>query len=117
MDEDCFHPCYNTEYTMHCPVCLNEVMRTLKHDIKLEQDKERLTEICGKCQVPPKDDPALSGEFREYVPRPETDFKPEKTYEVWKEEKLAAIAKIELAKEEAEEDKEEAEDAEVATEE
>ena len=92
-------------------------MRTLSNDIKLEQDKERLTEICGKCQVPPKDDPALSGEFRAYVPRPETDFKPEKTYEVWKEEKLAAIAKAELAKEEAEEDKEEAEDAEVATEE
>jgi hypothetical protein len=48
-----------------------------------------LTEICGKCQVPPKDDPTLSGEFREYVPRLETDFTPAKTYVDWKEEVLA----------------------------
>ena len=36
MDEDCFHPCYNTEYTMHCPVCLNEVTKSLMNKIPLE---------------------------------------------------------------------------------
>jgi len=47
-----------------------------------------LTQICGKCQVPPEDDPVLPGEFREYEPIADTEFKPAKTYEEWKAEKL-----------------------------
>lgn len=25
MDNDCLHPCYNTQYTMHCPKCWYEI--------------------------------------------------------------------------------------------
>ena len=88
MDEDCFHPCYNTEYTMHCPRCWYEINKSLANGVSLEEDKERLTQICGKCQVPPEDDRELPGEFREYEPIADSAFKPAKTYEEWKAEKL-----------------------------
>ena len=88
MDEDCFHPCYNTEYTMHCPRCWYEINTALSNGKTLEEESERLTQICGKCQVPPEDDRELPGEFREYEPIADTAFKPAKTYEEWKAEKL-----------------------------
>jgi len=80
MDDDCLHPCYNTEYTMHCPMCWLEFEKALVDKKMSPEEKAKLVEKCGKCEVPPADDLDLPAPFKEYVPR---QFSPAKTFDEW----------------------------------
>ena len=85
MDDDCLHPCYNTEYTMHCPRCWFAMEKALVGGKQSPEEKAKLVEMCGKCEVPPADDPDLPAPYKEYVPK---QYPAAMTFEEWKADKL-----------------------------
>ena len=63
--EDCLHRDYGTPMTAHCAVCHDSIFK-YKRQLGNTEVQEALKNICGKCVMPPDDDPVVSPPFPDY---------------------------------------------------